>query len=164
MAKYIAKSVGHAALADHLDVVQGQLWDVEQSKMLRCLAGLDSRVASLSWNKWLLAGGSRAGEIQQSDTRLADHVVATSRAHSQQVCGLAWSSDGKYLASGGNDNILNIWASQQQQQGLLQSGPSPLHSLTSHMAAVKALAWCPWQPNILASGGGTALGTERACD
>ena len=39
---------------------------------------------------------------------------------------------------------------------LLQSGPSPLHSLTSHMAAVKALAWCPWQPNILASGGGTA--------
>ena len=25
-----------------------------------------------------------------------------------------------------------------------------------HQAAVKALAWCPWQPNILASGGGTA--------
>ena len=25
-----------------------------------------------------------------------------------------------------------------------------------HQAAVKGLAWCPWQPNILASGGGTA--------
>ena len=25
-----------------------------------------------------------------------------------------------------------------------------------HQAAVKALAWCPWQPNVLASGGGTA--------
>ena len=33
VAKYIAKSVGHAALADHLDVVQGQLWDVEQGDM-----------------------------------------------------------------------------------------------------------------------------------
>lgn len=33
VAKYIAKSVGHAALADHLDVVQGQLWDVEQNDM-----------------------------------------------------------------------------------------------------------------------------------
>ena len=110
-------------------------------------------MASLSWNKWLVAGGSRSGDIQQSDTRMADHVVATTRAHSQEVCGLAWSCDGKYLASGGNDNILNIWASQQQS---LHTGPSPLHSLTSHMAAVKALAWCPWQSNILASGGGTA--------
>ena len=128
------------------------VWDVEQSKVSRCLQGLDSRVASLSWNKWLLAGGSRSGEIQQSDTRMADHVVAACRGHSQEVCGLAWSSDGKYLASGGNDNILNIWASQQQG---LHTGPSPLHSLTSHMAAVKAVAWCPWQSNILASGGGT---------
>lgn len=33
VAKYIAKSVGHAALVDHLDVVQGQLWDVEQNDM-----------------------------------------------------------------------------------------------------------------------------------
>lgn len=33
VAKYIAKSVGHAALADHLDVVQGRLWDVEQGGM-----------------------------------------------------------------------------------------------------------------------------------
>ena len=130
-----------------------QLWDVEQNKMLRCLQGLDSRVASLSWNKWLVAAGCRSGEIQQSDTRMADHVVASCRAHSQEVCGLAWSTDGKYLASGGNDNILNIWASQQQS---LHTGPNPLHSLTSHMAAVKALAWCPWQSNILASGGGTA--------
>lgn len=29
VAKYIAKSVGHAALADHLDVAQGQLFDVD---------------------------------------------------------------------------------------------------------------------------------------
>jgi WD40 repeat protein len=27
---------------------------------------------------------------------------------------------------------------------------------SDHQAAVKALAWCPWQQNVLASGGGTA--------
>ena len=32
----------------------------------------------------------------------------------------------------------------------------PLHRLTAHRAAVKALAWCPFQSNLLASGGGTA--------
>ena len=79
--------------------------------------------------------------------RLRDHRIAILRAHRQEVCGLKWSPSGYQLASGGNDNVLHIW-----------DGPSPsaaTHSLTSHRAAVKALAWCPWQSNLLASGGGT---------
>ena len=31
-----------------------------------------------------------------------------------------------------------------------------MHRMTAHTAAVKALAWCPFQANLLASGGGTA--------
>jgi len=34
-------------------------------------------------------------------------------------------------------------------------GPAQ-HKMTAHCAAVKALAWCPFQSNLLASGGGTA--------
>ena len=63
------------------------------------------------------------------------------------MCGLAWSPSGEQLASGGNDNLLHIWSA---------ASPSPLHRLTQHQAAVKALAWCPYQSNLLASGGGTA--------
>lgn len=33
--------------------------------------------------------------------------------------------------------------------------------LSQHQAAVKALDWCPWQTNVLASGGGTADRTIR---
>merc|ERR1719197_67106 len=33
---------------------------------------------------------------------------------------------------------------------------TPLHTLTEHRAAVKALKWCPWQRHLLASGGGSA--------
>lgn len=29
--------------------------------------------------------------------------------HGQEVCGLVWSSDGHYLASGGGDNLVKIW-------------------------------------------------------
>lgn len=33
-----------------------------------------------------------------------------------------------------------------------------LHRLSDHCAAVKALAWCPYQNNVLASGGGLSDG------
>ena len=75
--------------------------------------------------------------------------------HEQEVCGLKWSPNGQQLASGGNDNRLNVWA-----QGSA-SGQAPTHSLTAHTAAVKALAWCPFQSSLLASGGGTADRTIR---
>ena len=39
---------------------------------------------------------------------------------------------------------------------LLQYQGGHLRRLTAHTAAVKALAWCPFQSNLLASGGGTA--------
>eukprot|EP00092_Neocalanus_flemingeri_P025689 GFUD01027851.1.p1 GENE.GFUD01027851.1~~GFUD01027851.1.p1 ORF type:complete len:531 (+),score=157.62 GFUD01027851.1:64-1656(+) len=130
-----------------------ELWDVEQMKRSRVMKGLDSRVASLAWNQWVVSSGSRSGDIQHSDVRVASHCVGRVQGHSQEVCGLAWSPDGRTLASGGNDNILNLWSAAA---GDCHAGATPSHSLTSHMAAVKALAWCPWQANTLASGGGTA--------
>ena len=36
-----------------------------------------------------------------------------------------------------------------------RSPDSPVHTLSAHQAAVKAISWCPWQPKTLASGGGT---------
>jgi len=130
-----------------------ELWDLEGMKRSRVMRGHDSRVASLSWNQWVLSSGARSGHIQHSDVRIANHSIGFVQGHSQEVCGLAWSPDGRTLASGGNDNVLNLWASVA---GGCHTGAEPNHHLTSHMAAVKALAWCPWQSNILASGGGTA--------
>jgi hypothetical protein len=46
----------------------------------------------------------------------------------------------------GNDNLLCIWELGNDQPRLRRA---------EHTAAVKALAWCPWQSNLLASGGGT---------
>jgi cell division cycle protein 20 (cofactor of APC complex) len=80
--------------------------------------------------------------------RLRKHeaCVASLRSHEQEVCGLKWSPSGTQLASGGNDNMLCIWSAGFELQ----------HKIAAHQAAVKALAWCPFQSNLLASGGGTA--------
>lgn len=126
--------------------------------------------------------GARDGQIHHHDVRIAHHHVGSYIGHTQEVCGLQWSFDGRYLASGGNDNLLNIWGNDVSQ---LNGEASPLHSFR-HQAAVKvrtllpipfdrfnrcmtssllfphqAVSWCPWESNVLASGGGTADRTIR---
>ncbi|XP_074545382.1 cell division cycle protein 20 homolog [Halichoeres trimaculatus] len=130
-----------------------QVWDVYNEKHLRSMISHTSRVGSLSWNDHLLSSGSRSGHIHHHDVRVSEHHIATLTGHSQEVCGLQWSSDGRYLASGSNDNLVCIWP--RMQESSLGNSTQSVHCFNDHQGAVKALAWCPWQPNILASGGGT---------
>ncbi|KAF8931314.1 ubiquitin-protein transferase activating protein [Podila verticillata] len=125
-----------------------QIWDVESKSMVRSMGGHLARVGVLAWDKHILSSGCRDGSIWNHDVRLPNHKVAELLKHTNEVCGLTWRGDGAQLASGGNDNLVNIWDSR--------TTTTPKFTKTNHTAAVKALAWCPWQNNLLASGGGTA--------
>ncbi|XP_057971705.1 cell division cycle 20.2, cofactor of APC complex-like [Malania oleifera] len=129
-----------------------QLWDSKVKRQLRTLkGGHEARVGSLAWNNHILTTGGMDHQIFNNDVRIRSHIVATYRGHNQEVCGLKWSASGQQLASGGNDNLLHIWDRS------MASSNSPthwLHRMEDHTAAVKALAWCPFQANLLASGGG----------
>ncbi|CAM6100936.1 unnamed protein product [Calypogeia fissa] len=131
-----------------------QLWDSHSLRQVRSLKGHCARVGSLAWNGGpVLSTGGRDNVIFNHDVRIREHIVGRMTAHEQEVCGLKWSPSGQQLASGGNDNILHIWDAATASS----QGPSGyLHRLDDHQAAVKALAWCPFQANLLASGGGTA--------
>ena len=109
-----------------------QIWNVDKAKMVRSSQSHVSRVSSLSWNGSMLSSGSRSGEIHHHDVRARDMHVTTLRGHNQEVCGLKWSPNGRYLASGSNDCIVNIWDS-------FSTDPwsKPKHTFTEHRAAVK---------------------------
>lgn len=139
-------------LAVGTNMAQVQLWDVAASRQVRQMEGHRSRVSSLSWNSHLISSGSRDSAIHHHDVRVPTHQVSELHGHSQEVCGLKWSLQGTQLASGGNDNILNIWEARRNQSRF---------AIGRHQAAVKALAWCPFHANLLASGGGTA--DRRIC-
>jgi len=124
-----------------------QLWDVSRQKQVRSMKGHQARVGALSWNNHVLSSGSRDSMIFHHDVRVAQHHISTLEGHEQEICGLAWSPDGTQLASGGNDNMLCIWDA---------NASSPRHVVRESQAAVKALAWCPFQKNLLATGSGTA--------
>lgn len=83
--------------------------------------------------EFISLSGSRSGAIHHHDVRVASHHIGSLLGHNQEVCGLQWSPDGKLLASGGNDNVLNIWG----QGSTSEAAASPLYTLTHHQAAVK---------------------------
>ncbi|KAJ1897066.1 WD repeat-containing protein slp1 [Kickxella alabastrina] len=123
-----------------------QIWDAESQNRIRTMSGHQARVGVMSWEKHMLSSGCRDGSIWNHDVRVAAHKTAELVAHSGEVCGLTWRADGALLASGGNDNLVNIWDARSTV---------PKFTKTQHTAAVKALAWSPWQLNLLASGGGS---------
>ena len=119
--------------------------------------GHSARVSSLAWNDHILTSGGRDSAIINHDVRIQQHAVANMVGHTQ-VCGLKWSPDGEVLASGGNDNLVNIWSPNAGGE------IAPTFTLTEHQAAVRALAWCPHEPHTLATGGGKSDHTIRFWD
>lgn len=83
-------------------------------------------------------------------------MVSRLRSHSGEVCGLRWSEDGAKLASGGNDGLVHVWDRQCMQQS-----SKYLYQFKDHTAPVRALAWCPFKSNTLATGGGPTDGSIK---
>ena len=140
-------------------------------------------------------------------------LLAKITVHSQQICGLAWSFDGDYFATGANDNVCclfevkDILSNREISQDLGETSRSPFQTLIGgfglpdfitrvrtpsdimgflangiqttrsrvipgqsgsilvgegrqkhkwvHSAAIKAIAFCPWQRGLIATGGGS---------
>lgn len=127
--------------------ILGQLgvWDVSEKTEIHSLDVHTDRIAALDWKGTLLSG-SKDSRIIQNDFRIKRSTIATFKGHTQEVCQLRWSPDSQLFASGGNDNKLCIWSTQNAKPIMTES----------HLACVKAIAWSKNQYGLLASGGGTA--------
>jgi cell division cycle protein 20 (cofactor of APC complex) len=136
----------HAAVATNDNDIQ--IWNVERQRCVRVMTGHAARVNCFSWNNHVLSSGSRDTNIFHHDVRAKEHHFATLSGHDLEVCNIKWSPDGTQLASGSNDNTCRIWDAS--------SSGNARFTFSDSAAAVKALAWCPWQKNVLATGSGSA--------
>jgi cell division cycle protein 20 (cofactor of APC complex) len=111
-----------------------QLWDVDAKKLVRTMRTHDSRVNALAWNPrtHLLSSASQSGNIHNYDIRQPRFHVGSVDGRSRDICGLRWSPSGRFLASGGDGNLVCLWDTHSRDPWT-----SPSHVLREHTAAVK---------------------------
>ncbi|KAI5748654.1 hypothetical protein M8J76_000965 [Diaphorina citri] len=130
------------------------LWHEQEERLIQKLRTHMHQVIAMCWNGNLLSCGTIGGNILHYDVRThSDYPTAITR-EGDVVCGLKWSPNGRYLASGSN-NTVKIWDFRQLD------AKRPLVNNQCHLSAVKAIAWCPWEPTLLATGGGICDQTVR---
>jgi len=128
------------------------------------LVGYDTGVVSVWFIEWPNAQERRRHQWHGSFMLRTKIFV-----HTQQICGIAWSSTGEFFATGANDNLCTLFLTKQvlarparsESQAVLS--PNALHTVyeaeAKHQwrlsAAVKAIAFCPWQRGLIAIGGGS---------
>lgn len=123
------------------------IWDHARNRALRDMP-LVEKINKLLLSKHqtgVLFSGKRDGVISALDLRIRHPLLWEKKSHTCHVCNLAESNN--LLASGGNDNFLKLWDVRNLRAPLL---------VHAHEAAVRALAWCPTNSSIIATGGGTA--------
>lgn len=141
-----------------------ELWDSGTSQRLRTMqpaVDTNGQCASLSWCAHVLTSGHSSGTIHHHDVRVPRHLVATLEGHAGEVCGLRWSSGGEVLASGGNDNVVNLWDGRGGDVSSTSRG-APKWTKRNHTAAVKVriyLRRCICYPPILIGSCLRTLGT-----
>ena len=124
---------------------------VEQHGKACCLAWRPTSSTAGAPEEQLIVGTTK-GEVclfklSTVDIMTTLTVCENIIAHTDQICGIAFRIDGGQFATGGNDNLVNVFdfvGSKIQKRFVFR-----------HKAAVKALSYCTWQRSLLATGGGS---------
>lgn len=123
-----------------------QVWEVSNGRLIATYSGHAQPVYALAWSpdgKRIASGsGDRTVQIWEpvKDTRTNFFVAIfslntrpfTYRGHAQKITALAWSPDGRRIASTSNDKTMQVWDVVNGRLGFIYHNPS---------SAMNAVAW-----------------------
>ncbi len=135
------------AVGDGYHVV---IWDVVKCKWIRTLNFMGA--ACLAWNAngTRLAAGTSSGTVKVHETRKNGDISYERQVHSERVHSVAWSPDGRFLATSSADRTIKLLLVARAQDVELVS------TLRGHNGEVGSVSWNP-DGTHLASIGGTMM-------
>ncbi|VDB88291.1 unnamed protein product [Peniophora sp. CBMAI 1063] len=129
------------------------VYDAQAGKRLRAWQddANSQAVGALAWRGRQLAVGRAGGGMAWLDSRAAV-PARVFKAHKGDVHGLTWSADERFLLSSDSKGGVHLWDARNTSARLGRA---------RHDGPVKALAWCPWKPDLFASAGADGDGIIR---
>ncbi|KAM9811035.1 cell division cycle protein 20 homolog B-like [Neosynchiropus ocellatus] len=144
------------------------LWNSETRSLVGCLEpsleqtqSACGSVSSLSWSRdgRTLCLGTLRGDMQLWDVEQTQNLRFLA-SHLSAVRALSWKQQLlSRLASGSTDGQLHVW----DDVTVLGKPHQPLVTM-KQPTAVKAVGWCPWMTDVIATGGGWNDGKIRIWD
>ncbi|MEO8954911.1 MAG: serine/threonine-protein kinase [Ktedonobacteraceae bacterium] len=138
------------------------IWDPVQRHEILQYTGHSDWIYALSWSpdgRYIVSGGGyAAGKAHAHDFTLHiwDTITGTCllkyKGHTKDVYAIQWSPDGRFIASGGDDNVVRVW---EVTTGRL------VYTYTRHTLIVKAIAWSRDSRRLVS---GSADGTVQVWD
>lgn len=122
-----------------------EIYDLMRNKCVRSIKAHYDRIGCIeNISHSVFLTGSKDRCVKEYDIRLEKPLVGCFLKHEGEICGM--SAMDQAIASGSNDNKVLIWD--------LRSIETVMNVHRHHSGAVKAIKWCPWRSNVLATGGG----------
>jgi WD40 repeat protein len=120
--------------------------DAASAKEVRTLEGHDWLIQTLVFSPdpglAYLASASLDGTVWIWDVTTGKKIVDSPLRHEDRIVGLAFSAEGRFLASGGEDRIIKIWDAHSWK--LLEEQPDPtgsIRTLMFHPTDSRLLVW-----------------------
>ncbi|OTA22498.1 hypothetical protein BTJ68_15251 [Hortaea werneckii EXF-2000] len=137
------------------------VWSAESGSvhsLLECPE--DTYISSVKWSGdgAYVAAGLGTGEVQIWDVE-EQTKLRSMHGHDTRVSVMGWNKH--ILSTGARSGLVfnhDVRIAQHKVAELASHTSelnAPKFQKTNHKAAIKALAWCPWQNNLLATGGGS---------
>ncbi|KAM4879297.1 LOW QUALITY PROTEIN: cell division cycle protein 20 homolog B [Sylvia borin] len=153
-----------------------ELWNTDTRKRLRNMFG---HLSVTGGNHCILSRDSLLGSIHQHDVQATQHHVETLCQNKQSNCSLKLSLANLLLAIWSRGGILNVWPGSEtlsclvllvlRCESVVSEGQAEKLGFyeglwDSVLYEARAVAWCPWQSKVLATGGGMKDGILCVCE